>query len=105
MANSEQAMAVANWPAYQARVRFYAHKASHAIMTELATTPNHAERVVWANSVLNGGEDIGVLATSTVTNSTIQTGADVSATLQGVSDSDLEFVVNSMVNAWAGVST
>ncbi len=102
MANSEQAAAVAQRQDYQSRVAFYGHKAAHAVMAELGTVPNHTERVAWANSMLNGSESIPDMAVSTVTNSTIQASADATAALQGVSDSDLEFAVNSMVDAWAG---
>lgn len=104
MANSQEAMAVATWPAYQTRVAFYATKAAMAIMSEVATTPFHTERVAWANSQLAGEEKVLTQATSTVTNPTIQAEADVSADLQGIPDSDLEFAVNSAINAWAGVS-
>lgn len=102
MANSQEAMEVAARSDYQSRVRFYGQKAAHAVMSEAGTVANHAERVLWADSMLNGEENIYAMSVSTVTNSTIQAAADASAALQGVSDADLEFTVNSMVDAWAG---
>jgi hypothetical protein len=104
MANSQEAMAVAQWPPYQSRVGFYAIKSAIAIMAEDAATPSHAERVVWANSELAGEELLLTQSVSTVSNPTIMAEADISAPLQGIPDADLEFAVTSDINAWAGVS-
>jgi len=86
------------------RVRHFIKKAALAIMAEAADTANHAERVALANSVLSGGFNIQELAFAVVTNATISGNALTDIENQGVTDSDLEFTINSMIDAHAGVS-
>jgi len=103
MATSFEAMQAAGGSEFQLRVKFFATKAAIAIMAESAGTANHAERVVWANAEIAGENSTGQQSYSVSTNSTIQADID-SSPGNGVSDGDMEFTVNSMVNAWAGVS-
>lgn len=74
-------------------------------MSEPVGTANHAERVVWAKSELAGTNPTAEQSKSVATNATIQAALDDTQELDNVSDADIEFAVNSLVNAWAGVST
>ncbi|MBW2632255.1 MAG: hypothetical protein JRC90_10975 [Deltaproteobacteria bacterium] len=74
--------------------------AAVAVMSEAAETTNHAERVVYAKNVLNGSASISEVAIGVLTNATIKVHL---AALTDYTD-DLAFVVQSMFNAFAGVS-
>lgn len=73
-------------------------KAAWDILNEDAGTTNHAERLVWANAVLgayDGTPFVEVEYRRFLSNSTIQTTGNAS------SDNDVQFVVNSMSDAFA----
>ena len=74
-------------------------------MAEDAGTTNHAERVVYAINVLEGTASVGEAAKAVVTNATLTAAGDSDAADMGITDNDLEFTVNSMFNAFAGVAT
>lgn len=91
---------------FQGRVEYCLKKAAVAVMAEEAVTANHAERVVYAGKVLDGDASIVEAAKAVVTNATLTASGDIDAgPLFGISDGDLEFTVNSMFNALAGVAT
>ena len=105
-ATTAQAYWIADQTSMLRRVKFLATKAAVAVMAEDAGTANHAERVVYAKTVLDGTYNANTMAIACLTNSTIQAGADVTdAPDYGISDNDLEFAVNSLFNAMAGVAT
>lgn len=106
MASYNEMQLIAADANFQRRVLYCLKKAAVAVMAEDAETGNHAERVVYAKSVLEGTAGAAEAAKAIVTNSTITAGADPT-TLPGfdISDGDLEFTVNSMFNAFAGVAT
>ena len=106
MASFSDMSQIADRSITQRRVEYCLKKAAIAIMAEDAGTANHAERVVYANKVLEGTASISEACKAVVTNATLTAGGDLDAgPLFGISDNDLEFTVNSMVNALAGVST
>jgi hypothetical protein len=106
MPTQSDAMSVSRAPAFQDRVRYAAIKAATAIMAESAGTASHAQRVTYAKSVLAGLIDIFSLTVGVVTNPTIFAELNPTATPNyGVPDADIEFTVNSLYNAFAGVST
>lgn len=77
-----------------ARVQHAMIKAAIAIQAESGATDNHANRSTYARQVLNDTNRYGPLfAQGVVTNPSI---TDAS------SDSDIEFTVNSIWNAYAG---
>lgn len=70
-------------------------KACIAVAAEDPATPNHANRIEYSKEVLNDPERAGqVVAMGVVTNTSI----DASSL-----DSDIEWTVNSMFDAYAGV--
>lgn len=89
-------MALANEQGFQNRVEWFLSKAAIAVMAELLNTAGHAERVIYAGSVLDG--TASVLQASIA----VSTNATVDAAGLAVTDSDLEFTVNSMFSALAG---
>lgn len=80
---------------FQDRVRYFAVKSALAIVAESDQTANHADRLVWARGILNGGSVAG-LALGVLTNPTI------AASAPNVVDGDVEFAVVSMIDAFAG---
>lgn len=106
MASYDTMLTIALQTAFLRRVEYCAKKAAVAVMAEDAGTTNHAERVVYAKSILEGDASLQEYAKAVVTNSTLTTNGDLdSPPLFGISDNDLEFTVNSMFNAMAGVAT
>ena len=106
MASYDTMATIATQVAFLRRVEYCLKKSAVAVMAEDAQTANHAERVVYAKEVLDGTASVPEASSAVVTNSTLTTNGDLSAgPLFGISDSDLEFTVNSMYNALAGVST
>lgn len=98
-------IAIAKQDYFKDRVRFYATKAAIAVMSEAGNVVGHAERVIYAKAILAGSVDIQQLAYGVVTNSTIAASADAGTPPDfEIVDGDIEFVVNSLFNAYAGVS-
>jgi hypothetical protein len=83
------------------RVEYALMVAAVNIMAEVNTTPSHATRVIYATKVLTGTASIRSAVLAVLTNATIA--AD--ATSASILDSDIQFAVNSVFNALAGVAT
>lgn len=79
------------------KVRQLLCKAAVAICAEEAATANHQTRVAYSLAVLGNPEAAAKAAVFPVA-----TNVGLTAT---PSDSDIEFTINSMVNAFAGVTT
>jgi len=106
MATYDEMQTIAGNTAFLRRVEYCLKKAAVAVMAEDAATVAHAERVTYANTVLDGAASVSEATKAVVTNATLTTNGDPDAgPLFGISDSDLEFTVNSMYNALAGVAT
>ena len=106
MANPRELMQIANDQNFQNRVKYYMQKAGIAVMTEANTTPNHTERVTYANKVLDGTASVFEQAVGVTTNATIA--AEANAATQpdwGIQDSNIEFQVNAQYNAYASIAT
>jgi hypothetical protein len=87
------------------RVEYCLKKAAIDVMAELATVDNHAERVAYATKVLTGEASVGEYARAVVTNPTLTAGGDISSPPNmGISDGDLQYTVESMFNAHAGIA-
>jgi hypothetical protein len=99
------AMQVARNSTFQDRVRFYMTGAARDVMAEVSTTTAHAQRVTYAKSVLAGTADVLDYAVACVNNATILNEINLGLGDFGIPDSDLAFTVNSLFNAFAGVST
>lgn len=98
---SSAAMAVALNTDFQKRVDYYLTKWSIAILAEGYGVENHYNREILAKKVLGGGVGVGVVSVAVMGNAVLAGGADVGAPDQGVSDGDLEFVVNGVMGAMA----
>lgn len=107
MATASEAARIADESSWQDRVEYYRLAAAIDVMSENPTTPNHAERVVYAKLIIGGGDNIQGYSLGVATNDTILTTLDeaTGAPDWGVTDNDIEFTVNSLFNAYAGVST
>lgn len=90
---------------FQDRVNNCLNLAALNVMAEVATTASHQNRVDYARKVLLGGLDMQQIALDVLTNTTIASGANASTTPDyAISDSDIQFAVNSIFNALAGVT-
>ncbi len=82
------------------KVKHEMQLAAIAVMAEDAVTASHAERVIYAKLILDGSASAEEYAIGVITNPTVNAhiiaGTDYT--------SDLAFVVQSMFNAFAGVS-
>ena len=74
--------------------------AAIAVMAEEDTTEGHALRVEYAQTILDGTASVQQMAKGVATNASIKT----HISNQTDYTSDLAFVVNSLFNAYAGVS-
>ncbi|SRR6266498_2657034 len=100
---AETAVGVAQQPGFSNRVKFFLEKAAIAVMNEASSTAGHADRVALAKLVLLGRNSNYESAVAVLSNSTLfAEGTTDPATGNGISDSDLEFAINSMFSAFAG---
>ena len=97
MTLAEQVTAVAD-SAWIGKVTQALTKAAVAVMAEADTVDNHDLRVAYAKAVLGNPEVAGQIATYAVSTNT---GISSTAT---ATDNDIEFTVNSMFDAFAGVA-
>lgn len=84
---------------FQSKIKYLMQKAAIAVMAEAANTVEHTKRVAYASEILDGHASVQEFSLGVTTNSTIKTAIDASADF----NNDLEFVVNSLFNAFAGV--
>ena len=106
MASFNEMMKIADTGTFRRRVEYAMKKVAIGVMAEDGATANHAERVVYASTVLNGTASVAQYANAVVTNATLTTNGNVeNPPTHGISDVDLEFTVTSMFNAMAGVAT
>lgn len=101
---STQAMAVARNATFQDRVFYCMTLAAANVMAELSTTTGHALRVTFAKSVLAGTANVFSYAAGALTNTTLFAEVNLAAPDFGIPDTDLQFAVNSLFSAYAGVS-
>ena len=85
---------------FKGKVEYEMVNAAIAIMAEAADTVNHAERVIYAKTILDGTYNKNELYTGFATNSTIKSHLIANTDYT----SDLAFVAGSLFNAFAGVS-
>ena len=105
MASFQEMASIAASGPFQARVEYCMKKAAVAVMAEDTGTASHAERVVYAKKVLDGTASVSEYSKAAVTNTTLTAAGDSDAADMGITDSELEYTINSMFNAFAGVAT
>ena len=100
----QQVYEVAQQPGFKSRVKALMSKAAIAIMAESTSTAGHATKVVYSSKVLTGQASVEEFAVGVLTNSTLmaEASASTAVTNNDISDSDLEFAVNSVFGAFAG---
>lgn len=84
------------------RVRCALFQAAIAAYNEGSGATGHAARAAFATKVLNGQYDLSAASNAVLTNSTIISEAIANQSGNGVPDSDLQFVMNSVYNGLAG---
>jgi hypothetical protein len=90
---------------FSRRINMAAFNCALAVMAESANTPSHAQRVIFAATILAGNSPNLLLAYGILNNTTIAAEADVSSPPGfAIPDGDLQFAMNSIFNAYAGVS-
>lgn len=100
---AEQAAQVSQQTGFQNRTKFFMQKAAIAVMNEASSVAGHSFRVAYAARVLDGSASRGEYAIAVLSNSTLQAaGTTDPLTGNGITDSDLEFTVNSTFSAFAG---
>lgn len=83
-------------PTWRARCQSAAIQAATDVMAEASSTAGHAERADFANKVLLSPSLQSAAIAFGVASQPGITGADAS-------DSDIQFTINAMWNAWSGV--
>lgn len=80
--------------------------AAVAVMTEGEGVASHAQRVFYANSIISGNASLLSIARMVLTNATIAAEATVAngSPSYGITDGDIQFTINSVFNALAGVA-
>ncbi len=81
-------------------VYFYLVKAAINVMAEEDIIPYHNKRVKFANKILCGNFPIEAYTIGVLTNVTIKNHIDLKTDY----NNDIEFVVNSLFNAYAGTA-
>lgn len=107
MATASEAVRVADEATWQDRVEYFRLAAALDVVAEDPLTTEHAARVTYAQKIIGSGNNIAGYSLAVATNSTILAALSEATGSPdwGVSDNDMEFTVNSLFNAFAGVST
>lgn len=106
MAKNKDLFTIANDFNFQGRCMVSAVDAAIAVMAESQNTVSHDQRVDYARRVLSNSAPAISIALAVLSNPTIAGGADVSLIDNGagIVDGDIQFAVNSVFNALAGVA-
>jgi hypothetical protein len=94
-------IAAARDESFSARVAFILMKSAVDIANESSGTTNHANRLAFAQRHFKAEVNTKAIAAAVIaSNTTIQTTIDGAPSLKGanVSDADLEFVINSLID-------
>jgi hypothetical protein len=80
---------------FQQRTQVAIEHAAYDVINEDVATPNHANRLIWAQTTLNNPRRMMELEMALVVqNSTIQAGGNNST------DNDIQFVVNALIDPY-----
>lgn len=85
------------------RIRCALYVAAIDVFAEDAGTTNHAQRLVYAAKVTSNQFDLSSVANSVLTNATIAAEANANIAGNSIPDSDIQFSLNSVFDALAGV--
>jgi len=100
---------------FQNRVNFYLQQSAINVVAESTSTANHPLRVAFAKSIITGtliipfsqsnNLNLQRYAIEVLTNSSIAAEATLIGPDFGIPDGDIQFAVQTLFNAWSGVST
>lgn len=85
------------------RIRYALCHAAVDVMAESSGTPSHTARLAFAVKVLSGQADLASAAYAVLTNPSIAAGAATDTSGNSVTDSDMQFAMNSVFGGLAGV--
>lgn len=105
-ATYNQLMVIANDSNFKNRVNYAMINAAVAVVAEANNTANHQKRCDFARSIIGGSANVFQYCIGVLNNSTIAAEANSATTPDfAIPDSDIQFAVNSLFNAYAGVTT
>lgn len=108
MASHADLAFIASYGGFQDRIRYPVMKEAIEAMSEAATTPNHALRVVYAKTVIAGTLNLHEWALAILTDAIVAAKANrglVDNSDFGIPDADIEAAVGSLFDEFAGVAT
>ena len=106
MASFDDLNTIANNAGFQGRCLYALEVAAVNVMAEVNTTPVHGARVIFARQVLGGSVTGLRTALAVLTNSTIAGEAVLQTTPDySIPDGDIQFAINSLYNALAGIGS
>lgn len=106
MASFKDLNTIANDATFQGRCMYALQVAAINVMAETKTTQDHNARADFARRILAANVPALIVTLSALTNSTLAAEASVAAisTDAGIPDSDIQFTINSIFNALAGLA-
>lgn len=108
MASFNDLITIANDGLFQNRVLYALEVAAIAVLAEAGAVTGHSARVSYANKVIqNGSSAASIAARGVLTNLALAAEADITKTQYGdygISDGDIQFVVNGLFSSFAGVA-
>lgn len=103
MATYKQLMVLADDQNFQNRVKIAMQSAAIDVMAESTATTAHITRKTYAGKILDGTASVYQFTVGVLVNGTISGEVTAGSSDSAVPDSDVQFVVNSEFNAFAGV--
>jgi hypothetical protein len=97
---------IASNSGFQGRCLYALQVAAVDVMSESNTTTYHQQRIDYARAVISGSANALQVALAVLTNATIAAEAAVATTPDyAIPDSDIQYAVNTLYNALAGVGS
>ena len=104
MANFSDLAVISNSSGFQNRVLYALNVAAVNVMSETSVVPYHSARSDFATKIIGNSFSSQPYALAVLTNATISNEATITATADnGIPDGDIQFSVNGLFNAFAGV--
>jgi hypothetical protein len=102
MADYDDLITIAGNGGFQNRVKYALIQAAVSVYNEQSSTTGHTARVAYASNVIAGNYNLAPTSLAVLTNSTLAAEATLtSAPDFNIPDTDLQFAVNSLWNAFA----
>ncbi len=103
MANYDDLMTIALNSRFQDRIKYALTSAAVSVFNEASSTTGHTARVEYADGIIRGSYNLGPASLAVLTNTTIASEANLAhAPDFSIPDSDIQFAVNSLWDAFAG---